>query len=336
MLVLNTRPTIQPSEARVAEWMRNWTGRYAISGVAISSYHLPGIGTSPSQEADFVILTPQASAILEVKGTHASVTDGVITAEANGPWRYSEDDHDPVRTRRNDINPVDQVLNAAYLFKTLVGKHNPDHQFVSAVVVVVPPHGSTTRLRTRSMPTGCKVVLGNSGLRSWLHRSRRRDTIWTAQQAYSLLNAMNLGDQLTIPDLVAEGFPLIGATPHTHQTPRASSRAVTSSPPRPTVTEPASPFGPRTASAAAARDDSSSYDNTPAAAPPRRTVGRRRHGRQQLAALVSIAVIWAVIWLLVHHYYEARPSTPADTHQQITSTEHHPQPSSPADVPLLP
>ncbi|MEU5764027.1 nuclease-related domain-containing protein [Nocardia sp. NPDC047648] len=339
MLVINTRPTIEPSEARVAHWMSHWNGRYALRGVAISSYHLPGRDNA-GQQADFVLLTPQVSAVLEVKGTHHDLTHGVITAEPNGRWHHSSDDRDPVHTRANDLNPIDQALSATYLLKALVEKHNPGRSFVSAVVVVVPPRRSTLRLQVGSLPTGCEVVLGNRGLRRWLHRTARRDSIWTAEQAYSLLNAMNLGRELTIGDLIAEGFPPLEATPVTSTARRAKTTTTTD-----TTTPPASqppsdqPAAPPTR--AASRPDTSSrlsrshVDPSPRAAhrgpqQPGHTgaLPRPRHRRQQIAALIVLAAVWTVLWLLAAHYHHMPPSAPTtSTPTEQQSSQRPPQQS---------
>ncbi|MGW5220965.1 NERD domain-containing protein [Nocardia sp. NPDC004085] len=321
MLVINTRPTIEPSEARVAHWMSHWNGRYALRGVAISSYHLPGRDNA-SQQADFVLLTPQVSAVLEVKGTHHDLTHGVITAEPNGRWRHSSDDRDPVHTRANDLNPIDQALSATYLFKALVEKHNPGQSFVSAVVVVVPPRRSKLRLQVGSLPTGCEVVLGNSGLRRWLHRTARRDPIWTAEQVYSLLNAMNLGPELTIGDLIAEGFPPLEATPVT-STARRATTTTTAAATTPTAAQlttdrpPASHTRAASSPGANSRGSGSRVARSRRAAPhgpqqPRHAgaVPRPRHRRQQIAALIVVAAVWAVIWLLAAHYHHTPPSAP--------------------------
>ncbi|MBF6341296.1 NERD domain-containing protein [Nocardia abscessus] len=340
MLVINTRSTIEPSEARVAHWMSRWNGRYAIRGVAIASYHLPGRDTA-GQQADFVLLTPQVSAVIEVKGTHRDLTHGVITAEPNGRWHHSSDDRDPVHTRANDLNPIDQALSATYLFKALVEKHNPGQSFVSAVVVVVPPRRSQLRLQVRSLPTGCEVVLGNSGLRRWLHRTARRDPIWTAEQVYSLLNAMNLGPELTIPDLLAEGFPSLEAPPIT-STARRAKTTTTVGATAPTASRPVSEHPPasdtRVASSPRVGSQSSRWRLTPRRRTDHRdpgqpehsgAVGRPRHRRQQIAALVVVVAVWAAMWLLVAHYNPTPPSAPATstpTEQQFPQLAPlHPQ-----------
>ncbi|MGY1946349.1 nuclease-related domain-containing protein [Nocardia asiatica] len=316
MLVINTRPTIEPSEARVAHWMSHWNGRYALRGVAISSYHLPGRDNA-GQQADFVLLTPQVSAVLEVKGTHHDLTHGVITAEPNGRWHHSTDDRDPVHTRANDLNPIDQALSATYLLKALVEKHNPGRSFVSAVVVIVPPRRSKLRLQVGSLPTGCEVVLGNPGLRRWLHRTARRDPIWTAEQAYSLLNAMNLGPELTIGDLIAEGFPPLEATPIT-STARRAKTATTAAASTPTASQPTSDQPPASPTRVASSPGASSRvaPRQPTAHRGPQQPGhagaepRPRRRRQQIAALIVVVAVWAILWLLVAHYHHTPPSAP--------------------------
>lgn len=304
MLVINNRSTIEPSEARVARWLHNWTGDYAVPGVTIASYHIPNLRTLRSQQIDFVILTPQTITAVEIKGTHPDLTDGEIIAEANGPWRHSESDLDPVHTREQDTHPIDQALSAAYTLKALTVKHNPGSAFVTAVVVIVAPRRLRLTLRAGAMPTGCDVVLGNAGLRAWFHRNTHGAPVWAAEQAYSLLNAMNLGDQLTITDLVAEGFPTLEdlrraqskPTPAAATQRPARSRRAASHPVRHHRRHHAAPHR----SAGTPKQPHLNYRPTPP----------RRHRTQQLAAVTFIAAVLATTWWLYVHFNPAPASTP--------------------------
>ncbi|MEV0299130.1 nuclease-related domain-containing protein [Nocardia sp. NPDC050710] len=346
MLVINNSPTKVYSEARVARWLRGWTGKHALAGVAIANYHIPDLRTSSTQQADFIILTPQTAVIVEVKGTDSEVTHGVLTAEANGPWHSTASDRDPVLTRDCDTHPVDQALSAAYLFKDLTDKHNPGNAFVSAVVVIVPPHNSTVRLKVGPMPTGCHVVLGNSGLRAWFHKTGRHTRIWSAEQVYSLLNAMNLGGELTIPDLVAEGFPTLDALhriryhPHRPSRPHAKQRAHPSNRPRlTTMIRPTS--HPETVDQRpTARATHHAHLRAAGARGPstprylrHNATGRRQHRFQQLAAIAVIVAFVAVFcWLVIH--FNPTPSSGPVKDQPVPSlvrtvVEPSDKPSSP-------
>ncbi|MEU2035716.1 nuclease-related domain-containing protein [Nocardia amamiensis] len=210
MLVINERTTAPRSEQRVLDWMRSWTGQYVIVGLAISGCYLPvRYRTGEAQEADLVVITPRAAVVIEVKGTVPEAMTGVLSVQANGRWRLSGFDGDPVHVRDHDSSPFDQVTNNVFNLKELVRKHHSE-AYVDGLIVVVPPRESTVTLNIESRRKGCGVVLGNSPveLRAWFHRTASRKLIWTAERVHALLGDLNLADQVSIEDLAADGFPL--------------------------------------------------------------------------------------------------------------------------------
>ncbi|BDT96072.1 hypothetical protein IFM12275_60480 [Nocardia sputorum] len=209
MLVINERTTAPRSEQRVLDWMRTWTGQYVIVGLAISGCYLPDRErTDETQEADLVVITPRAAVVVEVKGTVPEATSGVLSVQANGRWRLSGYAGDPIHVRDHDSSPFDQVTNNVFNLKALVRKHNAE-AFVDGLIVVVPPKDSNLTLNIESRRRGCAVVLGagQADLRAWFHRTASRKLIWTAERTHALLTDLNLGDQVTIDDLAADGFP---------------------------------------------------------------------------------------------------------------------------------
>ncbi|MER7451583.1 NERD domain-containing protein [Nocardia beijingensis] len=209
MLVINERTTAPRSEQRVLDWMRTWTGQYVIVGLAISGCYLPDRERKDeTQEADLVVITPRAAVVVEVKGTVPEATSGVLSVQANGRWRLSGYAGDPIHVRDHDSSPFDQVTNNVFNLKALVRKHNAE-AFVDGLIVVVPPRDSNLTLNIESRRRGCAVVLGagQADLRAWFHRTASRKLIWTAERTHALLTELNLGDQVTVDDLVADGFP---------------------------------------------------------------------------------------------------------------------------------
>lgn len=209
MLVINERAALPRSEQRVLDWMRTWTGQYIIVGLAISGCHVPERHREgDTQEADLVVITPRAVVVIEVKGTVPDATSGVLSVQADGRWRLSGFEGDPIHVRDNDTSPFDQVTNNVFNLKTLVRGHHPD-AYVDGLIVVVPSWESTITLEVESRQHGCGVVLGSTPgeLRAWLHRTSNRKLLWTAEAVHALLVDMNIGDQLTVEDLLAEGFP---------------------------------------------------------------------------------------------------------------------------------
>ncbi|WP_280248116.1 NERD domain-containing protein [Nocardia abscessus] len=209
MLVINERTTAPRSEQRVLNWMRTWTGQYVIVGLAISGCYLPERDREDeTQEADLVVITPRATVVIEVKGAVPEATTGVLSVQANGRWRLSGFAGDPIHVRDHDSSPFDQVTSNVFNLKALVRKHNAE-AFVDGLIVVVPPEDSNLTLNVESRRRGCGVVLGTTpvDLRAWFHRTASRKLIWTAERTHALLTDLNLGDQVTVDDLVADGFP---------------------------------------------------------------------------------------------------------------------------------
>ncbi|MGQ4601047.1 NERD domain-containing protein [Nocardia sp. R6R-6] len=212
MLVINERTTAPRSEQRVLNWMRGWTGQYVIVGLAISGCYLPDREREDeTQEADLVVITPRAAIVVEVKGTVAEALSGILTVRANGRWRLSGFEGDPIHVREQDRSPFDQVTNNVFNLKELVRKHQAD-AYVDGLIVVVPPRESTVTLNVESRRKGCGVVLGNTPgeLRAWFHRTASRKLIWTAERVHALLGDLNIADQVSVEDLVADGFPSRG------------------------------------------------------------------------------------------------------------------------------
>ncbi|WP_454200047.1 NERD domain-containing protein [Nocardia sp. Marseille-Q1738] len=221
MLVINERTTAPRSEQRVLDWMRSWTGQYVIVGVAISGCYLPVRDrTDEAQEADLVVITPRAAIVIEVKDTAPEAMTGVLSVQANGRWRLSGFEGDPIHVRDNESSPFDGVTNNVFNLKELVREHHPEVS-IDGLIVVVPPRESTVTLNIESRRKGCGVVLGNTPveLRAWFHRTASRKLIWTAERVHALLGDLNLADQVSIEDLVADGFPL-------ERTPRGESGPV--------------------------------------------------------------------------------------------------------------
>ncbi|MEV0031079.1 NERD domain-containing protein [Nocardia sp. NPDC050793] len=209
MLVINERTAIPRSEQRVLEWMRTWTGQYVIVGLAISGCYIPERDRKGrAQEADLVVITPRAVVVLEVKGMAPDASAGTLTVQANGRWRLSGFEGDPIHVREQDTSPFDQVTNNVFNLKALVSPRHPD-AFVDGLVVVVPPWESTVTLNVESRRHGCGVVLGSTPgeLRAWFHRTAGRRFVWTAEDVHALLEELNLGDKVSVEELVAEGFP---------------------------------------------------------------------------------------------------------------------------------
>ncbi|NUS94930.1 MAG: NERD domain-containing protein, partial [Nocardia sp.] len=215
------------AEKRVVGWLRKWEGDYRVPGVAITNCFISG------QEVDLVIITPYTTVVGEVKGVDPEATGSVLQCTTNSRWRVPGIEGDPITVRENDTTPYDQVRDGVFKLKAAAGQVGGT-AFVTGLVVVVPPRGSTMRLEKKSAPPpGCDVLLCNTQnpLRAWFHRAHHRSAVvWTAEQAYAVIEALEYGDRTTIAELAEEGFPLDSSLPAVEPV------AVPAVPPAPTPT----------------------------------------------------------------------------------------------------
>lgn len=210
MLVLNgDRHSIPSTEKSVLGWMRTWNGQRKIGGIAISGCFVPDRRpgrTRDATEIDLLVLTPQACVVIEVKGLTTAV-GGELSCPANGPWSQTGVTGSPVHLRQNDTNPLDQLRASIFNIKNLTRQINLD-VFISGMVLVMPALGPRPTLIKNDLPVGIDVMLGSEpALRQWFLANARHNPIWSAEQARSLLEALNFADAAPIPALIDQGFP---------------------------------------------------------------------------------------------------------------------------------
>lgn len=342
------------AERRVVGWLRKWEGDYRVPGVAITNCFISG------QEVDLVIITPYTTVVGEVKGVDPEVTGSVLQCTTNSRWRVPGSAGDPVSVRDNDTTPYDQVRDGVFKLKAAAGQVGGS-AFVTGLVVVLPPRGSTMRLEKKSAPPpGCDVLLCNTQnpLRAWFHRAHHRSAVvWTAEQAYAVIEALEYGDRTTIAELAEEGFPLDSAMPAIEPLPPSAPDPVPDpacavAPPPSAPARDAVP--PRAVEAdsppAAAPADPAPSPEPPAAPPPPPPLvpqpqplpsteplpepassDRRRAHWQTAAAFAVIAVLGGGLWLVARSGGDA-PAPRETGNQQPTSSaaEVPPAPPQPA------
>ncbi|MVU83414.1 hypothetical protein GPX89_40030 [Nocardia sp. ET3-3] len=218
--------------------------------------------------------------------------------------------------RQNDTNPIDQVRENTFNIKNLAKQFDLD-LFVSGMVLVMPALGPRPTLEKKDLPVGIDVLLGSEpDLRQWFTTNARHKPIWTAEQAHTLITALNFARSVTISTLIDQGFPPETAAP----TPRTPI--------------PAGPIeGPITTSPRHTPDP----DTTPSTVsvpwpPPRRT-----HGWQPLR-LIAAAALWLAIAagagaaLTPDHAPSYRPPT---TSAETAAPERQPpaEPTAPSSGP---
>ncbi|MGW6331317.1 NERD domain-containing protein [Nocardia rhamnosiphila] len=339
------------AERRVVGWLRKWEGDYRVPGVAITNCFISG------QEVDLVIITPYTTVVGEIKGVDPEVTGSVLQCTTNSRWRVPGSAGDPVSVRDNDTTPYDQVRDGVFKLKAAAGQVGGS-AFVTGLVVVLPPRGSTMRLEKKSAPPpGCDVLLCNTQnpLRAWFHRAHHRSAVvWTAEQAYAVIEALEYGDRTTIAELAEEGFPLDSALPAVEPLPPSAPDPVPAPPravapplsapardavPPPAIevpgpsagapADPARPPEPLAAPPPPPLEPRPQPDPRPAPEPlpePDSTDRRRAHW-QTAAAFAVIAVLGGGLWLVARGGGDA--PAPRDTGNQQ-------QTSSVAEVPAAP
>ncbi|MFI5720566.1 NERD domain-containing protein [Nocardia sp. NPDC051750] len=232
------------AEKRVVAWLRKWQDDYRVPGVAIANCFVGG------QEVDLVIITPHTTVVCEVKGVNPEVTGGVLQCTTNSRWKVPGYDGDPMSVRQSDTTPYDQVREAVFKLKSVAAQVGGP-TFVSGLVVVIPPRETLMRLDKKSAPQGCDVLMCNTQnpLRAWFHRAHHRAAVvWTAEQAYAVVEALEHGGSTTVAELAEAGFPLESPTRPT-TSPRnpapVKAAALVAASPR--------PMPPKTGSAAPSR-----------------------------------------------------------------------------------
>ncbi|MGA6206088.1 nuclease-related domain-containing protein [Nocardia testacea] len=335
------------AEKRVVGWLRKWEGDYRVPGVAITNCFISG------QEVDLVIITPYTTVVGEIKGIDPEVTGNVLQCTTNSRWRVPGSAGDPISVRDNDTTPYDQVRDGVFKLKA-AAEQVGGSAFVTGLVVVLPPRGSTMRLEKKSAPPpGCDVLLCNTQnpLRAWFHRAHHRSAVvWTAEQAYAVIEELEYGDRTTIAELAEAGFPLDSALPAIEPMPLAPSAPEPAPVRPPHVTPPPSapaaesvPPPPASPGAGAVPAEPARPPERPAATPPPpapepRPAGeplpapdsadRRRSHWQTAAAFAAIAVLGGGLWLVARGGETAAPE-PGKTGDQR-------QISSVAEVPAAP
>ncbi|MFE7740905.1 nuclease-related domain-containing protein [Nocardia sp. NPDC057455] len=356
MLVSNAgRTGIPPTERMVVEWMQSWNDGYKITGIAISGCYVPDRSNSgDGQEADLVVITPQTCLVIEVKGMLPRVS-GVLSCSTNSRWRLSGTDEEPVHVRKGDKNPIGQVSDGFYNLKACAEKAGID-EFIAGLVLVVPYDRYPVTLEWGGpKPKGCEVRLADlSSLRAYFHRAGRRETSWTAERVHTLLTALGYGEEVTLAQLVAEGFTpersqpkSVASEPSSRQdAPVTRTRRPVAADPSPvTPLPPARPSAPPASPAVDRPVDTGRFATDAVDHPdePITTVrtaaasSRRSHGIRALAAAAVVAVIVGGVWVLA----QTRTDTaePQQTGNEVTQSVIEeppvtPPPPPPAEAPL--
>ncbi|PPJ31639.1 hypothetical protein C5E45_27415 [Nocardia nova] len=214
MLIINGDITKPKTQQQVVEWLANYVTH---PGIAVSGVYIPRLDGG-SAEADLLVFTPHAAAVIEVDALRKK-TRGPLSYSMNERWSAPGIHGDPVQLRGDDLNPLHQIRGPVSALRTFVAEltRGPE-PFVDGLILLIPKSGNTVTLDKGPMPGGFTVLLGDSAsqLYSWFGRTaQHRDrTPWTAELVVTVLAALRVdrtrdaeSRRRLYAELVAEGFP---------------------------------------------------------------------------------------------------------------------------------
>ncbi|WP_084513094.1 NERD domain-containing protein [Nocardia mikamii] len=241
MLIINGDITKPKTQQQVVEWLANYVTQ---PGIAVSGVYIPRLDGG-STEADLLVFTPHAAAVIEVDALRKK-TRGPLSYSMNERWSAPGIHGDPVQRRSDDLNPLHQVRRPVSALRTFVAEltRGPE-PFVDGLILLIPKSGNTVTLDKGPMPGGFTVLLGDSAsqLYSWFGRTaQHRDrTPWTAELVVTVLTALRVdrtrdaeSRRRLYADLVAEGFPTeVPTARRDGDTDPAASSPASANPPAP-------------------------------------------------------------------------------------------------------
>ncbi|MFE6864534.1 nuclease-related domain-containing protein [Nocardia sp. NPDC057668] len=340
-IVNGERAGIPGSEQTVLGWLRKATGPYRLDGIAISGCFVPDQRGNQA-EADLVLITPRLCAAIEVKGIRQAVS-GTLLCPANGRWTMPGVCDEPVHVRGGDLNPLEQARACTLNLKNLAVKSGITDTFVPGLVLVLPQHRQNVNLGPKSLPRGMDVRIGSmKEFRAWFRANERRKSPWTAQQALALIRELHFDSEITLADLVAEGFeshePFAVPSGSASQPDSARTEAAEPRPvPLGRTTLPA--YTTRAATTSAVRRTARASRPTPPVVPPRSTAPARKPARRVapkvFGAAVALALLTGGWWVFGQGADRADPretTTTGEITQSITDAPA-PTPTAGAEQP---
>ncbi|MDI5979855.1 hypothetical protein [Amycolatopsis magusensis] len=241
------------AEARVIKMMRDWTGKHALTGVAMINVGVADVGGP--RPVDALVFTPHSLLIMTIKGLNR-LQHGRLRVPLTGPWKV---DGEPLAGPPPDV----EVRAARDAVKKALADVDGGSGSVVTGLVVLVPHGKNNLVLsgTAHAGRGIKIVLGRQrDLREFFHRLRGGRLTWTADavlDACAKLDLAALAPRRST--LLAEGFPEHPLPPRTANsapspshtgpglapsTPTTQAATAPPHPPRPPHLAPAPPAQP--------------------------------------------------------------------------------------------
>lgn len=205
MLVRVQNAAGTPAERALIDWLRTWKGPHDPHGVATINCSL--FYADRLHQFDAVVWTPTTCVVIEVE-TLAQQVEGDLEVPLNGPWRVHGQ---VVGFEGGDRGtPLDRSHEHTYALQSWLSERGLGQRVVHGMVVVVPQHGSTPRIRQLWNDPGLQVIAGNGpdrlaeSLNALTAQGRAQ---WTVNEIALTFRGLGTLPYLPSPqDLVGEGF----------------------------------------------------------------------------------------------------------------------------------
>ncbi|WP_245717836.1 nuclease-related domain-containing protein [Nocardia miyunensis] len=192
------------AERVLIDWLRTWKGPGDPHGVAMVNCSL--FFEKQLHQFDAIVWTPTSCVVIEAEALVEHVS-GELEVPLDGPWRVGSQ---VVSLEGGRRNPLDSSRAHTYALQGWLADRGLGQRVVQGVVLVVPPRGSSVRLRQLWSDPGLQVVVGDRHQ----HLAEYLDALtsmgraqWTTNEVAMAFRGLNLLPYLPSPqDLVAEGF----------------------------------------------------------------------------------------------------------------------------------
>ncbi|WP_245713859.1 nuclease-related domain-containing protein [Nocardia vaccinii] len=192
------------AERVLIDWLRTWKGPGDPHGVAMVNCSL--FFEKQLHQFDAIVWTPTSCVIIETEALVEQVS-GELEVPLDGPWRVGGQ---LVSLEGGRRNPMESSRNHTYALQAFLADRGLGQRVVQGLVLVVPPQGSSVRLRQLWDDPGLQVVIGDhqQQMAQYLHALASMGRAqWTANDVAMAFRGLNLLPYLPSPqDLVAEGF----------------------------------------------------------------------------------------------------------------------------------
>ncbi|MFB9905442.1 nuclease-related domain-containing protein [Allokutzneria oryzae] len=198
------------AEAKVAQWMRTWTGDFGLPGVTVFN------AVTSTGMADALVLSPYGCVVIEIDG-FTRRQDGALHAPADGAWQV---DGQPAALHSQ--NPLDLCSANVKAVRETLRAAGITTGTVPGLVVLLPTPGARVHLADGAETDGVVVVLAphQKPLRQYFHTLCRSQKVWDANTVAAAARALKLTEHVpNVLELYQHGIPETIYSPQDAQEP---------------------------------------------------------------------------------------------------------------------